>query len=312
MSLHPDAKILLDVMPPMDVDTLDAPTLRQSFAQMAGAEAMAEPPPSVAEVRDLQLPGPAGPMAARLYRPRDGILPAVIYFHGGGFVIGDLEIGDVLCRMVAAAANCVVVSVDYRLAPEARYPAAAEDCYAATCQVVAQASQLGVDPQRLAVMGDSAGGNLAAVTCIMARDRGGPQISCQALIYPVIDSRCDSESFDQNAKAPLLSDEMMRWFWRQYLEKPESGEEPYASPLKDGGTGLPGGIAITAGHDVLRDEGQAYARKLQAQGSDMELAHFEDMFHGFVSMMFTPGLKERTEQAIARISERLQRAFQNS
>ncbi|MEB3842109.1 alpha/beta hydrolase [Pseudomonas guariconensis] len=244
------------------------------------------PGADMAEVRDLQVARAAGLLPARLYRPvaRED-LPLLVFFHGGGFVIGNLDTHDNLCRALALETRAVVVSVGYRLAPEARFPAAPEDCYAATCWLVEQADALGVDARRLAVAGDSAGGNLAIAVSRLARERQGPAIRHQCLFYPVTDAACDSASYRDFAEGYLLSRAMMGWFWAQYLERPEQGADPLASPLRDDDLqGLPATTLLTAEYDPLRDEGEAFAERLQAAGVAVRLQRCDGMVHGFVSL----------------------------
>lgn len=265
-----------------DYATLDAVQYRLH------ADSLMPPLPGtdMAEVRDLQVAGAAGLLPARLYRPvaRED-LPLLVFFHGGGFVIGTLDTHDNLCRALALETRAVVVSVGYRLAPEARFPAAPEDCYAATCWLVEQADALGVDARRLAVAGDSAGGNLAIAVSRLARERQGPAIRHQCLFYPVTDAACDSASYRDFAEGYLLSRAMMGWFWAQYLERPEQGADPLASPLRDDDLqGLPATTLLTAEYDPLRDEGEAFAERLQAAGVAVRLQRCDGMVHGFVSL----------------------------
>jgi len=244
------------------------------------------PGAQMAEVRDIQVGGAAGLLPARLYRPvdREG-LPLLVFFHGGGFVIGNLDTHDNLCRTLALETSAVVVSVAYRLAPEARFPAPPEDCYAATRWLVEHAADLGVDASRLAVAGDSAGGNLAIAVSRLARERQGPAIRHQCLFYPVTDAARDSASYHDFAEGYLLSRAMMGWFWEQYLEHPGQGAEPLASPLRDENLqGLPATTLLTAEYDPLRDEGEAFAERLQAAGVSVRLQRCDGMVHGFISM----------------------------
>ena len=270
------------------------------------------PPPAnptpVGRVEDRRIPGPAGEIPVRIYTPEGGgPFPLVAFFHGGGFVLCSLETHDELCRAMCRDAGAVVVSVDYRLAPEAKYPAAADDCYAATVWCAAHAAELGADPARLAVAGDSAGGNLAAVTALRARDLRAPQIRHQVLIYPVTQSECDTPSYRENAQGYGLTVEAMRWFWAHYLESPAQGREPYASPAHAGNfAGLPPATVITAQYDPLRDEGEDYAAQLRAAGVPVLLKRYDGMIHGFVSMadMLDDG---RAAQLL--VAEQLKAAF---
>jgi acetyl esterase len=245
----------------------------------------------VAEVRELSAPGESGiAIPMRLYRGAamacgGGKLPALVYFHGGGWVIGDLDTHDSLCRRLANAARCVVVSVDYRLAPEHKFPAAVEDCFAATAWVASEAEALGVDSERLAVGGDSAGGNLAAVVSLLTRDRGAPRLCYQALLYPAVDGGMTHPSHDRFAEGYLLTRPTIRWFYGQYLRSPADVADWRASPLRASDlSGVPPALVLTAGNDVLCDEGEAYARRLQQHGVAVRLRHFPDQIHGFLTM----------------------------
>jgi acetyl esterase len=209
----------------------------------------------------------------------------LVYFHGGGWVVGTLDTHDTCCRALAVGAGCAVVSVDYRLAPEHKFPAAAEDAYAATCWVAEKGESLGVDPARIAVGGDSAGGNLATVVCLMARDRRGPELCHQLLVYPVTNYSFDTPSYRENADGYYLTHEKMVYFWNQYLPDEASGRNPYASPLQAPDLGdLPPALIITAGYDPLRDEGEAYANRLRSAGVTVRLSCYESMIHGFLIM----------------------------
>ncbi len=278
---------------------------RAMFRQMSGLL----PPEPLAEVRDLALEGPAGPIPARLYIPDPDEVPApcLVYFHGGGWVIGGLDTHDGTCRRLAREAGIRVVSVDYRLAPEHRYPAAADDCSAALEQVAARAAELGVDPERLAVGGDSAGGNLAAVTARRARDRGGPPLRFQLLVYPVTDCDTDRPSYRENARGYLLEAPHMAWFWGHYVPEPERRLEPDASPLRAPDlAGLPPALVQTAEFDPLRDEGEAYAARLREAGVPVTATRYEGLIHGFAA--FAPVVaraREAQEEAVRALREAL-------
>jgi acetyl esterase len=288
MSMDPQVAGLLEMfkaqgMPDFpDMGVEGAREAINAFIQLEGA------PAEVAEVRDHTATGPDGnAIPLRSYRPAvDGDLPVLMYFHGGGFVIGTLEVADAPCRQLANASGAIVVSVDYRMAPEHKSPAAAEDCYAATTWAAANAASLGGDGSRLGVSGDSAGGNLSAVVSLMARDRGGPAIKSQLLIYPAVDL-AESDAYPsrvENGEGYLLTSRAMGWFLEQYLDKPSDAESIYNSPIKADLTGLPPAAVITAGFDPLRDEGNAYAAALQAAG--VKVLHLENpsMIHGFLWM----------------------------
>jgi acetyl esterase len=307
MPLDPQARAILDQMNAVempDITTLEPAVVRPLFGSI-GPEA---PVQEVARVQNLRIPGPAGEIPIRVYSPEGrGQHPVLVFFHGGGFVICDLDSHDGLCRALTNSARCLVVSIDYRLAPEARFPAGPEDCYAATCWVGEHAAELGGDPARIAVGGDSAGGNLTAVTALQVRDRGGPALCHQLLIYPVTDHAFDTESYRDNAEGYLLSREMMRWFWGHYLEKDTHGADPLASPLRAPDlAGLPPAHVVTAEFDPLRDEGEAYAARLSQAGVVVDAVRYDGMFHGFMSMF---ELLDQGKKALAVASERLRDAF---
>jgi len=303
MPLHPQAEKLLSLLTaalPRDPAALSPAMLRTGYrALVAGRTG-----PEVAQIHDRRIPGPAGEIPVRLYRPRSGeALPLLVFLHGGGFVVCDLDTHDPLCRLLANTVGCAVLSVDYRLAPEAKFPAAPEDCYAATCWAADHAHELGADPSRIAVAGDSAGGNLAAVVAQLVRDRSGPTLAHQLLIYPVTHYAFDTASYSENAEGYFLTRGMMEWFWNHYLEKPEHGQDPLASPLvaKDV-SGLAPATLITAEFDPLRDEGEAYAERLRRAGVPVELQRYDGMFHGFFAMteMLDPA-RDAVEFAAARL-----------
>jgi len=243
--------------------------------------------PAVAEARLLIAPGPAGPMALRAYRPqgtqKDEVLPALVYYHGGGFVIGDLDTHDVVCRQLANGARCAVVSVDYRLGPEHRFPAAVEDCIAATQWVAAQAKTLSIDAERIAVGGDSAGGELAAVVALALRDAGGPALCYQLLVYPATDQRMSFPSIDKNGEGYLLTKKGMEYFRGHYIPNERDWLDWRASPyLAKSLAGLPPAYVLTAGFDPLLDEGRAYAERMAKEGVAVEYKEYPDMVHGFL------------------------------
>ena len=283
MPIDPMLLAVLEAFPMQfdDLGSMTAQEVRTLFEQ-------GNPPPGedVASVEDLEVPGPDGPLPVRVYRPDGAAVPApvVVFFHGGGWVLGSIATHDATCRGLANRTGAVYVSVDYRLAPEHPYPAAPEDCYAATCWVADHAADLGVDPGRLAVAGDSAGGNLAAVVCQMARDRSGPAIAFQLLIYPVTDLDLDRwPSMEENADGPLLTREGMDWFARHYVGTLPFTGDPYAAPIRAADlSGLPPAYVATAGHDPLRDEGASYAEALAAAGVTVGYDNFATMIHGFV------------------------------
>jgi len=282
--LDPQAKAILDAMPPFpDFDAVELSVLRQAMDQ--GRLESGEPEP-VGRAEDRTLPGPTGEIPVRIYRPEGrGPFPGLLYFHGGGFVFCNLDTHDGTCRALCNRAGCVVVSVDYRLAPEHPYPAAADDCFAATGWLAKHGAELDVDITRLAVAGDSAGGNLAAVVSQMGRDRGGPPLRFQLLVYPVIDCDFGTDSYRENAEGYFLTRESMRWFWGKYLGDSGRGGEPYASPIRAADlSGLPPGLCITAEYDPLRDEGEHYAARLREAGVACAASRYDGVIHGFVSM----------------------------
>ena len=234
----------------------------------------------VAAVTDIS----AGGVPARVYRPHgDGPFPVAMMFHGGGGVIGDLDTADCQSREVCRGSGALVVSVDYRLAPEHRFPAAAEDCYSATLWAAEHAGEHDGNPGALAVVGDSAGGNLAAVVAQMARDRGGPSIAFQLLVYPVTDGvNFDTASYRDNAEGYLLTAEAMHWFWDHYVPVPDDRRNPYASPLLASDlAALPAALVMTAEYDPLRDEGEAYGRALADAGVAARIVRYDGFIHGF-------------------------------
>lgn len=263
----------------------------------------------VAEVRDASFAGPGGELKLRIYRPvRDGILPVVVYYHGGGWALGGLDSHDNLCRAVSNAARALVVSVDYRLAPEHPFPAAVDDAYAGLVWAHANARSLGGDPERLAVAGDSAGGNLAAVVAVLARDRRGPRISQQILIYPATDSaHLTTESHRNFAQGYYLTKSYIEKFREMYVPDKGSWSDPRVSPLLTRELrGLPPALVITAQFDPLRDEGEAYAQRLRESGVGVRIRRFAGLIHGFLSMdRLFPQVQEAVELIAAEMKKHL-------
>jgi acetyl esterase len=255
-------------------------------------------------ISDLSFPGPKGAVGLRIYTPLEPgaePLPGLIFFHGGGFVLGDLETHDGLCRVLANESGCRVVSVDYRLAPEHPFPAAVEDCVAATEWVAASAATLNIDATRLAVGGDSAGGNLAAVAAITAKQRGAPKLAFQLLIYPVAQlGGAETVSMRENGKGYFLEKASMEWFTKLYCPDATQRTDPRLSPLLARDLiGLPPAYVVTAGFDPLRDEGKAYADKLDAAGVPVTYVNYPGMVHGFFSFR---GLVPKAREAVAAAS----------
>lgn len=308
MPLDPQVKAFLDQLtalggPPLN--SLSPPEAREA-AKMLGT--FSGTPEDVASVQNRTIPGAAGDIPVRIYTPvGSGPFPALVFFHGGGWAIGDLDTQDGPCRALANGAACVVVSVDYRLAPEHKFPAAPEDTYAATKWVAANAATLKVDPTRVAIGGDSAGGNLTAVTALMARDRGGPRLAFQLLIYPVTDGACDTASYRDNADGYLLTKDMMQWFWNLYVRNAADRQNPMASPLRARSlNGLPPALVQTAEFDPLRDEGEAYAARLKDAGVPVQLTRYHGMIHGFFGMA---SVVDQATVAIAEAASALRVAF---
>lgn len=266
------------------------------------------PGPEVAQVEDRTIPGPAGDLPVRIYTPAGaGPFPGLAWFHGGGWVVGDLDSADGPARHLCVGAGCVVVSVDYRLAPETKFPGPAEDCYAATQWLAANAAALNVDPDRIAVGGDSAGGNLAAAVSLMSRDRGGSPLVFQLLVYPVTEPDFDNGSYTANAEGYQLSRDVMIWYWEQYLASAADADNPYASPLRAADlSGLPPALVLTAEYDPLRDEGEAYAARLAAAGVPVACTRYDGLIHGFFGMF---AAVDQARQAVEQSAAGLREAF---
>jgi acetyl esterase len=283
---------------------------RETFSRNIIDVWVTKSPDPVARVESRAIPGPEGEIPLRVYTPEgEGPFPILLFIHGGGWVICSLDTHDTLCRALCMGAGCLVVSVDYRLAPEHKYPAAVHDVYAALEWVAAHGGELGGDPARIAVGGDSAGGNLSAALALLARDRGGPALVYQLLLYPVANAYAmDTLSYRDYAEGYMLLKSDMLWYRNHYLAQREDGLEPYASPLlcPDLG-GLPPAHVITAEYDVLRDEGEAYARRLREAGNAVTCTRYNGLIHGFMSM---DGLLDKAGAAIAEAAEVLRAAFE--
>jgi acetyl esterase len=277
-------------------------------AMINNMSAMQSQPEAVAQVDNRHIQGPAGAMPVRIYTPAgQGPFPLLVFFHGGGWVIGSLDSHDATCRALTNAVKAVVVSVDYRLAPEHPFPAAADDAYAATQWAADHAGALNGEARRLAVAGDSAGGNLAAVVALMARDRGGPKLAQQVLIYPVTNASFDTVSYLENGDGYFLTRDMMMWFWNHYASSPVARSHAYASPLRANDlSGVAPAFILTAEYDPLRDEGEAYAARLRESGVAVQLRRYEGMFHGFFGMT---SMFPQSKQAINEVAENLRAAF---
>jgi len=254
--------------------------------QMLDLAPPADPALSVKRVADRSIPGPDGEIPIRLYYPAgDAPYATIVYFHGGGWVIGDLDTHHGFCHALAKTSDCLVVAVDYRLAPEHCYPAAVEDAYAATNWVAQNSDTIQADSNRLAVVGDSAGGHLAAVVALMARDRKGPRIDLQVLIYPITDYNFDTPSYIENKEGYLLTRDLMEWFWNHFIENEGEAHDPYVSPLRAKNLGdLPPALIVTAEYDPLRDEGESYGKRLQQAGVKVTISRYPGMIHAFIRM----------------------------
>ena len=296
MALHPVIQAALSSA--AGLPAYDTLPIAQARAQAKlGYPARKEPVP-VGEVRNLSIAGPGGALALRIYRPvAQGPNPIVVFFHGSGFVILDLDTHDDICRRLCAGASCVVVSVDYRLAPEHKFPAAPDDCLAATLWVAEHAGEFGGDPARMAVAGDSAGGCLAAVTAQRIREEGGPRLQGQLLWYPVTDYPTSTpNSYLAYGSGFGLTQAGIRWYWDQYLEDPSAASHPHASPLRVSTAGLPSAYVLVAEFDVLRDEGEAFARRLIEGGVETVTRRWASMNHGFLKYA---GVIEEADAAVA-------------
>ena len=312
MPLHPQAQAMVDAMARMPVVPLDQLSVEQAREQFARTRTpFLAPPQEVGALSDLAIPGPGGRLRVRAYTPkgsrRGEPLPAMVYFHGGGWVFGDLDSHDPLCRELCNLARCVIVSVDYRRAPEHRFPAAVDDSVAAVRYIAEHAADFGIDASRLAVGGDSAGGNLTTVVALTLRDQGGPRLAFQVLIYPVTDFAMDAPSYTSLANGYTLTRDRMRYFSELYLRGPQDVGDWRASPLKAADLSrLPPALIMAAGHDPLVDEGKAYADRLAAAGVPVTYTCYDGVVHGFASMA---GAMDAGHTAIAEAAAALKRAF---
>jgi acetyl esterase len=268
-------------------ETLTAPEAREFYSQ---ARLVSNPePPELEKVQPLAIPAPHGSIPARIYTPKklrqtNGLAPCLVFFHGGGWVIGDLETHDVVCRKLAAEGELIVISVDYRLAPEHKFPAAVDDAIASTKWIAANAGKLGIDASRLMVGGDSAGGNLAAVVSLAARDGNGPKIAGQVLIYPATDFSRKHPSHREPETSILLTHSVIGWFMNHYMGDADINDWRASPARAKTLAGLPPAYVLTAGADPLRDEGDEYAKRLKEAGVSVTYRHFKGQFHGFFTM----------------------------
>jgi acetyl esterase len=302
MPIDPAARALIEAMatgfPKLHEMPSGTEARRRIVEAMHDVEPDREP---VHHVEDRAIAVDGGEIAVRIYRPSDDCdLPVVVFFHGGGWVLCDLDSHDAMARRMANTSGCIVVATDYRLAPEYRYPTAADDCYAALKWVAENATSFGGDSSRLAIFGDSAGGNLAAVVAQMARDNGTPALRLQVLAYPVIDARCDSNSHRTIGRDYMLWTEEVQWCWQQYLTAADDGEQPYASPIRAASlAGLAPALVITPEFDPLRDEGEAYAQALEDAGVPTHHTRYDGMFHSFLTFTNLLPAADRAHEEIA-------------
>lgn len=307
MALDPQAAALLEMIQAAGLKSFEELSVEEARQVGLAAASSAGQPEPVHRVDDERIAGPGGDLPVRIYTPSStGPLPVVIYYHGGGWVICNLDTHDAVCRRLANLADCLVVSVDYRLAPEHRFPAAVDDAYAALTWASRHAADIGGDASRVAVVGDSAGGNLAAAVTLMARDRGGPHLVSQVLIYPVTDRDFERPSMIDVGEGYLLTTAAMRWFWAKYLGS-DDDPGPYAAPLRANDfANLPPAVVITAEYDPLRDEGEEYAARLSAAGVPVTCTRYDGMMHGFFQQ---PDMLDGARTAQAQVADALRRAF---
>jgi len=305
-TLDPQAREVMNYLTGLGLPEIDRMSPSEARREYRDVRAALRPPaPDLFEVRDLVAGATAGAISLRLYRPAEGVLPALVYFHGGGWVVGDLETHDVVCRQIALQARAVVIAVDYRLAPEHPFPAAVEDAWSATTWVAAHAAELGIGAKRLAVGGDSAGGGLAAVVALMARDSSTLRLTLQVLVYPVTDLRAESASYSNYAEGYLLTRAAMQWYIAQYAPTPQAIEDWRASPLRAPWVhGVAPTLIIAAELDPLCDEGEAYARRLQGARVPVEYQRLDGMIHGFLTM---GGRIDAANKAVSIIADALKR-----
>lgn len=312
MTLDPQVARVLQAaensgLPPLETLSPDAARAQyEKGSAMVGGRA-----PEMFAVRDIAVDGPRGDIGLRVYTPRDPggeAMPLLIYIHGGGYVIGSLDSHDIPCRHLALNGDCMVISVDYRLAPECPYPGPLEDCWAAVNAIFDQADALGVRRDRIAIGGDSAGGNLATVTCLKARAEGGPDFIYQMLIYPGTDRTRSQPSQSELADGYRLTRSLLDWFMNHYFDgAPADPNDPYSSPLHaDDLSGLPPALVVSAGYDPLRDEDIAYYEKLRAHGNAAEHLHYPGMIHGFINM---PGVVDAARDCLEACGTRLRQVF---
>lgn len=306
MPVNPKIQFFLDQMNTMPVsfERLTPEVMRNS--ENSALVSMQKEPVEKVEDRTISLTGRELPI--RIYTPKgEAPFPALIFYHGGGWVLGSIESHDAICRELANMASCIVISVEYRLAPEHKFPSAVDDAYESLEWVASHADELGIDASKMAVGGDSAGGNLATVACLISKERSGPKVVHQFLLYPSTGPAADYPSMTENAEGYLLTKDMMSWFQKHYIENPEDQTNPYLSPiLSENLEDLPPATILTAQFDPLRDVGIAYAEKLKEHGVAVYHRNYDDLIHGFAN--FTSFVPEARE-AVAEGAEQLKKAF---
>lgn len=326
MPVNSQAQAVLDKyaeLGPLPVENLSPenarnnPTLKNAVEQMAADSALVRTmnvampvmPEPVGKIDHITIPTQDGELIARIFTPDGNApFPVVVYFHGGGFVIANLDVYEASCRALCNAAECIVVSVAYRLAPENKFPAQIDDAYAATQWIIQNAAQIGGDSSRVAVCGESAGGNLAAVTCLRARDEGGQMPVAQILVYPLVDSSMNTPSYTENANAKPLNAAMMTWFFKHYLSGSEDKTNPYIAPLQATDlSGLPPAVVITAESDPLRDEGEMYAKRLAEAGVSVDSKCFDGTMHEFFGL---GGAIDEGKEAVTLAADALKKVFE--
>ena len=288
--------------PPAHVSLADVRAANRAFL-------LQTPAPPISAVDEFGIAGAAGAIGLRVYRPSVArSLPAIVFCHGGGFVLGDLDTHDAFCRVLALSADSVVVSVDYRRAPETKFPQPMEDCHSALAWVFAHAARLDIDPDRLALCGDSAGANLVVAAALLARSRG-PTVCHLALFYPITDAACDTASMHEFARGYILTRDAMQWFWSSYLVNARDAANPLASVLRADLAGLPTTTVATAEFDPLRDEGEAFAERLLAAGVTVFARRYPGMIHGFVGM---PHVTSAAGRAVMDAAADMQASFRKA
>jgi len=305
--IHPQARAVIEYLSGLGTPPIDQLPAAEARRQYRETRAVLRPAaPILPQVRDFH----AGTIPVRLYRPAEGMLPVFVFFHGGGWVVGDLDTHDVVCRQIAEQAQVVVIAVDYRLAPEYPFPAAIDDAWSATNWIAAHATELGIDGSRMAVGGDSAGGGLATVVALLARDSRKLRVASQVLIYPVLDLRAESASYSEYANGYFLTRAGMQWYIAQYAPVPEAVHDWRASPLLAPWVhGLPPALIIAAELDPLVDEGAAYARRLEGARVPVEYSVLDGMIHGFLTM---GGRIDAANHAVELMAANLRRVFNSA